>query len=27
VPVPDEPFPHENTTAGFRAMAGFYDEG
>jgi len=22
VPVPDEPFPHENTTADFRAMAG-----
>jgi hypothetical protein len=23
VPVPDEPFPHVNSTADFRAMAGF----
>jgi hypothetical protein len=26
VPVPDEPFPHENTTADFRAMAGLDTE-
>jgi hypothetical protein len=26
VPVPDEPFPHENTTADFRSRQGFTDE-
>jgi len=27
VPVPDEPFPHENRSADFRAMAGLDDQG